>query len=60
LTLVELVKAEDNVLTVRGLDAFDGTPVLDVKPFDFWDMIEGARVPEWWMKLQKEGMTKTG
>ncbi len=34
LTLVELVKVEGNVLTVRGLDAFDGTPVLDIKPFD--------------------------
>jgi tRNA-Thr(GGU) m(6)t(6)A37 methyltransferase TsaA len=54
LTLVELVKAEGNVLTVRGLDAFDGTPVLDVKPFDFWDMAENAEVPHWWMTLQKE------
>ncbi len=31
LTLVELVKVEGNVLTVRGLDAYDGTPVLDIK-----------------------------
>ena len=35
LTLVELVKVDGNVLTVRGLDAYDGTPVLDVKPYDF-------------------------
>jgi tRNA-Thr(GGU) m(6)t(6)A37 methyltransferase TsaA len=27
LTLVELIKVEGNVLTVRGLDAFNGTPV---------------------------------
>jgi len=54
LTLVELVKAEGNVLTVRGLDAFDGTPVLDVKPFDAWDMAKDARVPGWWTKLEKE------
>jgi tRNA-Thr(GGU) m(6)t(6)A37 methyltransferase TsaA len=31
-TEVELVKQKDNVLTVRGLDAIDGTPVLDLKP----------------------------
>jgi tRNA-Thr(GGU) m(6)t(6)A37 methyltransferase TsaA len=31
LTLVELLKVEGNVLTVRGLDAYDGTPVLDIK-----------------------------
>ena len=54
LTLVELVKVEGNVLTVRGLDAFDGTPVLDVKPFDAWDMAKDARVPGWWTKLEKE------
>jgi len=54
LTLVELVKAEGNVLTVRGLDAFDGTPVLDIKPFDSWDMDDDVRVPIWWTKLDKE------
>jgi tRNA-Thr(GGU) m(6)t(6)A37 methyltransferase TsaA len=54
LTLVELVKVEGNVLTVRGLDAYDGTPVLDVKPFDSWDNAKTARVPEWWTKLESE------
>jgi tRNA-Thr(GGU) m(6)t(6)A37 methyltransferase TsaA len=33
LTLVELIKREENVLWVRGLDAFDNTPVLDIKPY---------------------------
>ena len=54
LTLVELLKVEGNTLTVRGLDAFDGTPVLDIKPFDSWDNAENARVPDWWIKLNKE------
>jgi tRNA-Thr(GGU) m(6)t(6)A37 methyltransferase TsaA len=54
LTLVELVKVEGNVLTVRGLDAFDGTPVLDIKPFDQWDTAKDAKVPRWWTKLDKE------
>jgi len=31
-TEVEVVSIERNVLTVRGLDAFHGTPVLDIKP----------------------------
>jgi len=51
LTLVELLGVKGNVVTVRGLDAFDGTPVLDIKPFDYWDMAEDARVPEWWKRL---------
>lgn len=33
LTLVKLVKIERNILTVRGLEAFDGTPVVDIKPY---------------------------
>lgn len=59
LTLVELVKVEANVLTVRGLDAFEGTPVLDIKPFDSWDNAETAKVPEWWTQLKKEKMKKS-
>jgi tRNA-Thr(GGU) m(6)t(6)A37 methyltransferase TsaA len=31
-TVVELLGIEGNVVTVRGLDALNGTPVLDLKP----------------------------
>lgn len=31
-TEVELLEISENVLRVRGLDAVDGTPVLDLKP----------------------------
>ncbi len=54
LTLVELVKVEGNVLTVKGLDAYDATPVLDIKPYDFWDMAQNACVPDWWKKPNSE------
>ena len=54
LTLVELLKVEGNTLTVRGLDAYDGTPVLDIKPFDVWDNAENAKVPDWWIRLNQE------
>jgi len=33
LCLVDLVKVEGLRMTVRGLDALDGTPVVDIKPF---------------------------
>ncbi|MBR4987251.1 MAG: tRNA (N6-threonylcarbamoyladenosine(37)-N6)-methyltransferase TrmO [Methanocorpusculum sp.] len=33
LTLVRLMEIEGNTLTVRGLEALDGTPVLDIKPY---------------------------
>jgi tRNA-Thr(GGU) m(6)t(6)A37 methyltransferase TsaA len=31
-SIVELVKVEGSVLSVRGLDCLDGTPLLDLKP----------------------------
>lgn len=33
LSLVDLISCDGQVLTVRGLDALDGTPVLDIKPY---------------------------
>jgi tRNA-Thr(GGU) m(6)t(6)A37 methyltransferase TsaA len=58
LTVVELVGVDGNILKVKGLDAFDGTPVLDVKPYDQWDIIEDPKVPGWWLKLQEEKKTR--
>jgi len=34
LTLVELVSMRGSILTVRGLDALDGSPVYDIKPYE--------------------------
>jgi tRNA-Thr(GGU) m(6)t(6)A37 methyltransferase TsaA len=31
--VVELVKRKGNILEVKGLDAIDGTPVIDIKPY---------------------------
>lgn len=55
LTRVKILNVKQNVLTVQGLDAYDGTPVLDVKPFDSWDTTEDFKVADWWMQLEKEG-----
>jgi len=54
LTRVKILNIEENIITVQGLDAFDGTPVLDIKPFDSWDTTEDFKVPNWWKKLEKE------
>ena len=54
LTIVKLIKVEKNVLSVRGLDAFNLSPVLDIKPFDFWDKNKEISVPKWWQSLEKE------
>jgi tRNA-Thr(GGU) m(6)t(6)A37 methyltransferase TsaA len=56
LTLVELVKREGNTLWVRGLDAYDGTPVLDIKPYPDWaqghlQTVTDFRIPAWLARI---------
>ncbi|MEJ2241719.1 MAG: tRNA (N6-threonylcarbamoyladenosine(37)-N6)-methyltransferase TrmO [Candidatus Bathyarchaeota archaeon] len=58
LTRVKLLQIKDNILTVQGLDAFNGTPILDIKPFDSWDTTEDFKIPDWWRKLEKEKENK--
>jgi len=54
MSVVELAGREGNVLTVKGLDAIDGTPVVDVKPYLPGDSITDARVPEWVHRLRHD------
>ncbi|MCD6530544.1 tRNA (N6-threonylcarbamoyladenosine(37)-N6)-methyltransferase TrmO [Candidatus Bathyarchaeota archaeon] len=54
LTLVELVERRGNVLIVRGLDALDGTPVLDIKPFVSETAGMESRLPDWFTRLKAE------
>lgn len=50
-TAVEIVDARPDRLIVSGLDAIDGTPVLDVKPYvPVFDVREAA-IPEWMHRL---------
>lgn len=51
---VEIVEIRGDILVVRGLDAIDGTPVLDIKPyFPVFDLVETATVPEWVNRLMQ-------
>ena len=38
LTLVELIERKGNILKVKGMDAIDGTPLLDIKPYIYDNM----------------------
>lgn len=54
ITAVELVRVQGNILTVKGLDAIDGTPVFDIKPYvPAFDTRLNAIVPEWIKKLME-------
>jgi tRNA-Thr(GGU) m(6)t(6)A37 methyltransferase TsaA len=55
LTTCRLLSIEGNVLRVKGLDAYDGSPVLDLKPHK-GKTIEDIRIPYWLKKLKNENV----
>ncbi len=45
---VRLLKRQGNILKVKGLDALDGTPVIDIKPYiPGYDSVVNAKTPPW-------------
>jgi tRNA-Thr(GGU) m(6)t(6)A37 methyltransferase TsaA len=45
LSVVRLVGVAGNILTIEGIDAIDGTPLLDIKPYiPMFDHHEGATI----------------
>jgi len=54
ITAVKIISVEGNILTVKGLDAINETPVLDIKPYflDF-DKREDIDTPEWVQEIMK-------
>ena len=52
LAVTRLLNRHDNRLKVKGLDALDGSPVLDIKPYLCrGDRIEDSQIPWWIEKL---------
>ena len=54
ITTVRILHVKEGVLTVKGLDAINDTPVLDLKPcFPAWDEAKNAVAPKWVDELIK-------
>jgi tRNA-Thr(GGU) m(6)t(6)A37 methyltransferase TsaA len=51
-TVVRLLERQGNLLKVTGLDALNGSPILDIKPYlpEKWDL-KDVRMPEWMKKM---------
>lgn len=47
-SVVRVLHRRKNAIRVQGLDALDGTPVLDIKPYlPAFDAVPDARLPDW-------------
>ncbi len=51
ITIVRLIERKGNILRVKGIDAIDGTPLIDIKPYvHAFDEKEGREVRIGWLE----------
>lgn len=60
LAVAELIDHHGAVLSVRKLDAYDNTPVIDIKPYDDYDVYPNPRVPQWFHARRNRGPKSGG
>ena len=54
ITAVEIISVGDDYLEIKGLDAINETPILDIKPYyPHYDKIDSPKVPECVDRLMK-------
>ncbi len=54
LTLVQFIKRQGRWLSVKGLDYFDGTPILDIKGYQPQYAVDEYALPDWCRELMDE------
>jgi len=60
LTILELMRRKNRFLYVRGLDVFDGTPVIDIKAYTPDRAIRNIRLPRWFIRISNIVKEKLG
>jgi tRNA (adenine37-N6)-methyltransferase len=57
ISIVQLVNIKDNVISVKGIDVLDGTPLLDVKPYvENFDSVKSSL--SGWMKASEDEVAR--
>ena len=52
---VPLLAREGNVLRVKGLEAVDGSPLIDIKPYvEAYHGVETPRFPDWLLQIHRD------
>ncbi|MEM3404237.1 MAG: tRNA (N6-threonylcarbamoyladenosine(37)-N6)-methyltransferase TrmO [Nitrososphaeria archaeon] len=50
-SIIHVLKIDGRIIYADNLDLFDGTPVIDIKPYTPFRRIESLNVPEWYAKI---------
>jgi len=54
-TVVRLIKCQENALTVEGLDALDGSPLIDIKPYiPSYYHADNVKRADWMLQIERE------
>ena len=57
LSIVKITGLSGRRIYVDGLDLYDGTPVIDLRPYTPFYYIEDAEIPEWFKEIiSREGL----
>ena len=60
ISTVELLKRQNNLLQVKGLEALDGSPILDIKTYiQISDQVTNPVFPEWVHQIRRELQNET-
>lgn len=52
---VQMLARDGNVLKVKGLEAVDGSPLIDIKPcVESYHSVENPRFPEWLLQIHRD------
>ena len=60
LSIVKLKKREGRFLYISNLDLFNGTPILDIKPYTPDRIIKEISLPEWYLNFWNKVKSKLG
>jgi tRNA-Thr(GGU) m(6)t(6)A37 methyltransferase TsaA len=53
--VVRLLERKENVLTVEGLDALDGSPLIDIKPYiPSYYHADNVKMADWMLQIERE------
>jgi tRNA (adenine37-N6)-methyltransferase len=60
ISLVEVIRIEDNTITIANVDIVDGTPLLDIKPYvGLFDKVENENIGWYQAQIDKVETTRS-
>ncbi len=51
ISIVRVIDIRENVLHVKHLDLYNGTPILDIKPYTYSRIVKDLTLPKWYQEL---------